>query len=180
MGTKEGKHNNSEGAALFRGAVSDAQPLTSRARHTPKDKPVAKARPHRKEPQLPIKQVPGNAAEPPETEPEDSMSFQRSNITRKIMRDLRRGKYPIQEEIDLHGCTRAEAKTLLEQFIMEAAQHGLSCIRVIHGKGMRSGSEGPVLKSAVNRWLRTWDPVAAFCLARPSDGGSGAVYVLLR
>jgi DNA-nicking Smr family endonuclease len=180
MGTKDSKHNNSEGAALFRGAVGDAQPLTTRARHTPKKAPAGKPRIEQRDKQAPPKEALSPPVETVKEGLSDNMSFQRGSITRKIMRDLRRGKYPIQEEIDLHGCTRPEARVLLEQFIGDCARYKLSCIRVIHGKGKRSGAEGPVLKLAVNQWLREWDTVMAFCPARPSDGGSGAVYVLLR
>ena len=53
-------------------------------------------------------------------------------------------------------------------------------MRIIHGKGYRSGARGPILKSAVNDWLRRDMDVMAFVSARPIDGGTGAVYVLLR
>jgi DNA-nicking Smr family endonuclease len=38
----------------------------------------------------------------------------------------------------------------------------------------------PVLKGKVNHWLQQRDEVLAFCSARPVDGGTGAVYVLLK
>jgi DNA-nicking Smr family endonuclease len=53
-------------------------------------------------------------------------------------------------------------------------------VRIIHGKGYRSGARGPVLKNAVNLWLRRHLDVMAFASARAIDGGTGAVYVLLR
>jgi DNA-nicking Smr family endonuclease len=183
MGTKDGKHSNSEGSALFRGAVSDAQPLDTRERHTPgnspRKKPDGKARLHRRDQPAPLQETISSAPNTSAEDPGDNMSFQRDGITRKTMRELRRGKYRIQDELDLHGCTRLEARAILESFVNDCVAHGLSCIRIIHGKGMRSGSEGPVLKLAVNQWLREWDMVRAFCPARPSDGGTGAVYVLL-
>jgi DNA-nicking Smr family endonuclease len=183
MGTKDGKHSNSEGSALFRGAVSDARPLKTRERHTPdkspKSKPGGKARLPRRGQPVVLQETISTHSKTPATDSGDNMSFQRSSITRKTMRELRRGKCRIQEEIDLHGCTRPEARALLETFINDCVDHGLSCIRIIHGKGMRSGPEGPVLKSAVGHWLQEWDKVLAFCPARPSDGGTGAVYVLL-
>jgi DNA-nicking Smr family endonuclease len=180
MGKKESKHNNSEGAALFRDAVGDAQPLAARARHAPRNVPAGKQPKQQRDRQAPAKEVFNSPPETPKSELNDTMSFQRGSITRKTVRELRRGKYPIQDEIDLHGCTRPEAKAALAEFVSHCEQHGLSCIRVIHGKGMRSGPDGPVLKSAVSQWLQEWDAVLAFCPARPSDGGTGAVYVLLR
>ena len=95
------------------------------------------------------------------------------------MRQLRRGRYAIQNEIDLHGLTVPEAKEALKEFIIECTLSHQTCIRIIHGKGLRSGQAGPVLKNQVNRWLRRWRSVAAFTTAPPHDGGSGAVYVLL-
>jgi DNA-nicking Smr family endonuclease len=95
------------------------------------------------------------------------------------LRRLRRGQYAIRDEIDLHGMTQDEARAALGAFLAEAMLHDRRCVRVIHGKGRGSGHRGPVLKSAVNRWLRRHAAVAAFCSARRNDGGTGALYVLL-
>ena len=89
------------------------------------------------------------------------------------------GEYAVRDEIDLHGMTQDEARFALGAFLAEAMLHGRRCVRVIHGKGRGSGHRGPVLKSAVNRWLRRHAAVAAFCSARRNDGGTGALYVLL-
>jgi DNA-nicking Smr family endonuclease len=56
----------------------------------------------------------------------------------------------------------------------------MTCVRIIHGKGLRSRHKGPVIKTKVNTWLRQRDDILAFCSARPVDGGTGAIYVLLR
>jgi DNA-nicking Smr family endonuclease len=93
---------------------------------------------------------------------------------------LRRGGYVVDGEIDLHGMTGAEAKAALRKFIAECVDHRLRCVRVVHGKGRRSGPRGPVLKNVVNHWLQRADDVLAFGSARAVDGGSGAIYVLLR
>ncbi|HNP64492.1 MAG TPA: Smr/MutS family protein, partial [Woeseiaceae bacterium] len=92
---------------------------------------------------------------------------------------LGRGGYSVQAEIDLHGMTLAEAKLRLRDFIDYSAKRGHLCVRVVHGKGLGSGERGPVLKGAVNHWLRRFDPVLAFVSTRQVDGGTGAVYVLL-
>ncbi len=96
------------------------------------------------------------------------------------MRMLARGSYAIQAEIDLHGMTLAEARPRLEKFVQRCAGNDKLCIRVVHGKGLGSGERGPVLNICVNRWLRQWDSVIAFVSARQVDGGTGAVYVLLK
>ena len=75
--------------------------------------------------------------------------------------------------------TVAEARPRLSDFIDYSLKQGLTCVRIVHGKGLGSGHRGPVLKIAVNRWLRKWDSVLAFVSARQVDGGTGAVYVLL-
>jgi DNA-nicking Smr family endonuclease len=96
------------------------------------------------------------------------------------MRKLSRGGFSVQAEIDLHGMTVAEARPRLQEFIETCAQDGKLCIRVVHGKGLGSGRRGPVLKQKVNRWLRQWDTVLAFVSTRQVDGGTGAIYVLLK
>jgi DNA-nicking Smr family endonuclease len=97
----------------------------------------------------------------------------------RFSRKLARGKFAVQAEIDLHGMTVAEARPRLADFIDYSINQGLTCVRIVHGKGLGSGQRGPVLKNAVNRWLRKWDSVLAFTSARQVDGGTGAVYVLL-
>ena len=76
--------------------------------------------------------------------------------------------------------TLEEARPALSDFIHYSASQGNYCVRVVHGKGLGSGHRGPVLKNAVNRWLRRWDCVLAFVSTRQVDGGTGAVYVLLQ
>jgi DNA-nicking Smr family endonuclease len=109
----------------------------------------------------------------------DELGFRREGISESVLRRLRRGEYAVRDEIDLHGMTQDEARAALGAFLAEAAHHDRHCVRVIHGKGLGSGHRGPVLKSAVNRWLRRHAAVAAFCSARRNDGGTGALYVLL-
>lgn len=108
-----------------------------------------------------------------------ALLFQRQSVGRRTMRKLARGGYSVQAEIDLHGMTLAEAKPRLRDFIQYAVQQNRLCVRVVHGKGLGSGDRGPVLKNAVNHWLRRWDTVLAFVSTRQVDGGTGAVYVLL-
>jgi DNA-nicking Smr family endonuclease len=110
----------------------------------------------------------------------DELSFRRPHISEAVLTRLRRGAYVIDGEIDLHGMTGAEAKTALRKFIAECVEQRLHCIRVVHGKGRRSGPRGPVLKNVVNQWLQRAADVLAFGSARAVDGGSGAIYVLLR
>jgi len=109
-----------------------------------------------------------------------ALRFHRQHVGKRTMRKLQRGAYSVQAEIDLHGMTLSEAKPRLADFIEYSAAQGKYCVRVVHGKGLGSGERGPVLKNAVNRWLRRWDNVLAFVSTRQVDGGTGAVYVLLQ
>jgi DNA-nicking Smr family endonuclease len=108
------------------------------------------------------------------------LSFQRAGVRIQVMRRLRRGLYPIDDELDLHGLTQSAARNQLADFLVRSRDGGLRCVRIIHGKGYRSGARGPVLKTAVNLWLRRHMDVMAFVSARAIDGGTGAMYVLLR
>ena len=110
----------------------------------------------------------------------ESLLFQRAGLRPQAMRRLRRGLYPCEDELDLHGLQQTAARDQLADFIARSRDAGLRCVRVIHGKGYRSGARGPVLKTAVNLWLRRHMDVMAFVSARAIDGGTGAVYVLLR
>lgn len=109
----------------------------------------------------------------------EETAFRRDSVTLRTFSRLRRGEYALEAEIDLHGMRLNEARAALLEFIGECAGLGLGCIRVIHGKGSRSGPEGPVLKPSVHHWLSQWNQVQAFVTAQPRHGGSGAVYVLL-
>jgi DNA-nicking Smr family endonuclease len=111
---------------------------------------------------------------------EDALSYRRPGVRDQVLRRLRRGLFPVEDELDLHGVNQARARALLAEFIGLSGQAGLRCVRIIHGKGTRSGARGAVLKSAVNTWLRRHPDVMAFTSARPIDGGTGAAYVLLR
>ena len=109
----------------------------------------------------------------------EAVAFHRPQIPAAVLRRLRRGDYRVQREIDLHGMTVAEAKLALREFLLSALEQRVRCVRIVHGKGLRSGHRGPVLKAAVSAVLRRTGAVLAYVSARPVDGGTGAVYVLL-
>jgi DNA-nicking Smr family endonuclease len=109
----------------------------------------------------------------------DELLFRRSGVSALALRRLRRGQCRVDAEIDLHGCTLAEAVPQLDAFLRESRARGLHCVRIIHGKGLRSGNRGPVLKNSVNAQLRRAQGVMAFVSALPAAGGTGATLVLL-
>lgn len=169
-----------EETELFREAVRDVRRLAKRAERPARPKPAAEARFKRADEREVLKESLGPVADPAALETGDELSFRRHGIPETILRRLRRGEYVVEAEIDLHGLIAIETRAVLREFIANAVQRNLTCVRIIHGKGRRSGPRGPVLKNVVNAWLRQCDPVAAFGSARGVDGGSGAVYVLLR
>lgn len=111
---------------------------------------------------------------------DDALSFRRRDIGPEVVRKLRRGVWAIQAELDLHGLRRDEAREALGAFLRRAARHGLRCVRVIHGKGNGSPGREPVLKAKVKAWLVQRQEVIAYVQARASEGGNGALVVLLR
>jgi DNA-nicking Smr family endonuclease len=110
---------------------------------------------------------------------DESLSFRRDGIGVEVVRKLRRGHWALQAQLDLHGLRRDTARDALGHFIHESARRGLRCVRVVHGKGHGSPGREPVLKGRVRRWLVQKNEVLAFVQARASDGGAGALMVLL-
>jgi DNA-nicking Smr family endonuclease len=164
---------------LFRAAAGEVRSLDEgrapvRRRHAPlrpRTRPAAPA------PAAGSRPAPGIARAP---ERDGEQLFVRPGLQQKQVRRLRRGQMPIAAEADLHGMRIHEAQRLLEDFLRDCRAGGLRCVRVIHGKGLRSSGGHAVLKWEVDRLLRGHEAVMAFCSAQPRDGGTGAVYVLLR
>jgi len=110
----------------------------------------------------------------------EELAYVRPGLSRQILRKLRSGHWALQDSLDLHGLRWAEARTLLVQFVAHAVKRGQRCLLIVHGKGLRSKNQEPVLRGKVAGWLAQRADVLAFCQARQADGGSGAVAVLLR
>ncbi|WP_050476666.1 Smr/MutS family protein [Herbaspirillum rhizosphaerae] len=111
---------------------------------------------------------------------DENLSFARPGVGSDVLSKLRRGHWVIQNQLDLHGLRRDEAREALGEFLRQARRRGQRCVRIIHGKGLGSVNKEPVLKQKVRNWLAQKDEVIAFCQARPADGGSGALVVLLQ
>ena len=114
------------------------------------------------------------------TETGEELVYLRHGLSPQTLRKLRRGHWVVQDELDLHGCTSIEARECLALFLRECVRQGARCVRVVHGKGLRSKNREPVLRNKISKWLMQKDEVLAFCQARQADGGSGAVLVLLK
>lgn len=167
--------------ALFRHVVGEASPLPDHNRAA-LDKPQPPPRPLQRE------QDEASALRESIDAP---LSFQdrldigeegvhlRDSLPRRVLTDLRRGRWVVQAELDLHGLTRNEARNELSHFLHEALEQGHRCVRLIHGKGHGSPGREPVLKHLSRGWLMQREEILAFCQARPHDGGEGALLVLL-
>jgi len=165
---------------LFRRSVSGARPLNESFVEPTPPQVSRKARFARRDEQSVLQESLDADFQSMEASSGESLRFARPVVGRKTLRKLARGSFAVQSEIDLHGMTVADARLALQAFIEHAVRTGQTCVRVIHGKGLGSGSSGPVIKRNVNGWLRQWDAVLAFVSARSVDGGTGAMYVLLK
>lgn len=178
MAKKE--HAGPEDGDLFVRATADARPLVQdrlppfRRKRSPR--PTQRERDER----AVVHSLLSDGYDEAVIETGDELLFQRPGVSGTVWRRLRRGHYAIESELDLHGCVVAEAREQVALFLKEAQTRGQRCVRIIHGKGLSSAAKLPILKVKVNHWLRQKDAVLAFCSARAVDGGTGAVYVLLR
>ena len=107
-------------------------------------------------------------------------SFARGGVRRREMERLRRGRFRIEADLDLHGRIVSDAAAALDRFLEDSRRRGRRCVRIVHGKGFGSRGGLPIMEAHVDRWLRARSEVLAFCSAIPPDGGTGALYVLLR
>jgi DNA-nicking Smr family endonuclease len=180
MDRKARQNSNSDEAALFREAVAGARPVQAKRLHLRRAPPRAEARFRRRDEATVLRDSLTTGPEDLDLESGEELIYRQPSVRASVLRDLRRGRFPVKAEIDLHGMTSEQARRELTAFIAECVDDGIQCARVVHGKGLRSGHRGPVLKARVNRWLRRWNHVLAFCSAPARDGGTGAIYVLLR
>jgi len=165
---------------LFRRMLGDVKRVRSDKVHHRRSEPAPSARFRRNDEAEVLSDSLNGAVDPAELETGEELNYRRPQVRPSDFRRLRRGQIRVAEEIDLHGLSAEQAREALAEFLTDALARGLRCVRVIHGKGLRSGPTGPVIKRRISRWLRRRDEVLAFCSARPVDGGTGAIYVLLR
>ena len=169
-----------EDRVLFRRATGDVRRIEDDGAH-----PQRIRRPPRSRSRAQT-EAPGSSRELAESEwtsdvgPGDVLSFARGGVRRREIERLRRGRFKVEADLDLHGRIVADAVAALDRFLEDSRRRGWRCVRIIHGKGFGSRTGLPIMKAHVDRWLRARSEVLAFCSATPPDGGTGAVYVLLR
>jgi DNA-nicking Smr family endonuclease len=175
-------HQKHEAEHDFRTAVGAVEPLRHARRHVPAPVPVAPV-PHQR---IADDRAVLDASVSDEIDLEalldtdDTLSWRRQGTGPDVLRKLRRGEWTVQAESDLHGFRVDAARGVVAEFLRDAIRRGLRCVRIIHGKGNGSKDRQPVLKGKVRGWLIQREEVIAFCQARPTQGGAGALMVLLR
>ncbi|HET8898540.1 MAG TPA: Smr/MutS family protein [Rhodanobacteraceae bacterium] len=107
------------------------------------------------------------------------LAYLKAGHSPHLLKRLKRGHYSVADELDLHHMNAVAARLAIAQFLAEAHRHDHACVRIVHGKGWRSGPGGPVLKGLTDHLLRRRKDVLAFASALPTQGGTGAVLVLL-
>jgi len=108
------------------------------------------------------------------------LEFMRPGIQKSLLKQIRNGKLTVEDHLDLHGYNRDDTRKNLLEFIHHAQQQNFKIVCIVHGKGYHSEDGRPVLKAMVNKWLQNINEVLAFVTAQPKDGGTGAVYVLIK
>lgn len=175
------KHTVSEAERrLFRESVAGAKPLKARKRPVPRRaKPPPRARFADTERRAVLEESLKLDLQDTDAFTGEDLWYAKPGVQHALMRKLRRGQFSPRAELDLHGLRSEDARVIVAEFLYGAQQRNYRCVRIIHGKGLGSGPKGPVIKQKLGGWLRQRKDVLAFCSARPVDGGSGALYVLL-
>jgi DNA-nicking Smr family endonuclease len=166
--------------SLFRQTFADVRRAPEAGHVSPLKRPPPPRAVHREADDLAVMAELLATADPDDFECGDTLLHRTDGVQDAVIRRLRRGQYRVERVLDLHGLNRHRARVEVVAFLAGCQRDDLRCVRIIHGKGNGSPNTGPVLKAHVDSWLRKRRDVLAFCSARPADGGTGAIYVLLR
>ncbi len=165
---------------LFRRAVGEVTPVRQDRAQPGPDKPPPVAAQRRADDTTVAQEMAQGFFDTEAMETGDELLYQRAGVQDKVFRKLRRGQFAVAAELDLHGYTVQHAKESLSDFLKLCLTRNQRCVRIIHGKGLRSKQGRPTIKSLIGKWLQQRREVLAYCSARPMDGGTGALYVLLK
>jgi DNA-nicking Smr family endonuclease len=167
-------------ARLFREAIGDVRPIEPVP--APPERPRPAPHPHMRDADEAA--VPAESLimdfDPAQLEVGEELSYLRDGYPPRLLKQLKRGQFSVQAEVDLHQMNAAAAQLTIAEFLAACRHEGIRCVRIVHGKGLRSKAAGPVLKGLTDRLLRRRDDVVGFASARPMQGGTGAVVVLLK
>lgn len=165
---------------LFRSMVGDVRRIRSERDHSRPAPPPPRASQRERDEAQVMDDLAHGPIDFSSVETGEEISYLRPGLQKRVLTRLRRGHWRVEDELDLHEMNLEAAATSIRYFLDEADRGRMSCVRIIHGKGLRSGPQGPQLKRLTARLLSRHDRVAAFASAPPHDGGTGAVYVLMR
>ncbi len=168
-----------EDAALFRDSIGDVRELTPPAPAPERPRPAPEARMQVRDEALALQQSQTTAYLEATIDGAEALAYRRSEVPETVLKGLKRGEFSIGGELDLHQLRAPQAERWLREFLLESRTGGHACVRIIHGKGLRTAEGGSVLKALVDRLLRQRADVLAFASAPPAMGGTGAVLVLL-
>lgn len=175
-------------AGLFRNSLGGVKKLPESNRYVPNAPPginvtikPAKPRTQAEDDAAVMREAMSDAFEVDHLLDDDpTLSFTRAGVGSDVVRKLRKGVWPVQDELDLHGMRRDTARDAVGSFLASAGRRKLRCVCIIHGKGLGSAGGEPVLRSMVHSWLEQKDDVIAFCAANVDGRSHGALIVLLR
>ena len=166
---------------LFLQAVQGARPLNITVPYSEKTYPKPIARQFLRDEQQALADSLSDDFYPAhELESGEELLYLRTGQSPDVLSKLRRGHWVIQAQIDLHGLISDEAREYVAGFLNHCKKSNIRCVRIVHGKGLGSRNREPVLKHKLRNWLMQKDEVIAYAQAKPEDGGSGAVIVLLK
>ena len=180
--TRKRSHETRSDEEIFRDAMSEVREIREFRELPVKKPPKLKNLPVRKDNSLDVlKQIIDGRKKITLSHTAEYIEWVHPSIRKDVARKLHGGDFSIQDFIDLHGMNIVEAEEALNLFLTDAAKKRLFCVKVIHGRGLRS-PKGPVLKKAMVKWLHTsfskW--ILAYSTAKDCDGGLGATYIILK
>ena len=172
-------HVSEQDLRLFAQAVGPVRPIAVTRTVDSRTRPLPEPHQSRRDEAHVSEELLSSRIDPGVIEIGEELSYLKPGLAPRLLQRLKRGHFSIADEIDLHQMTSKVARAAIKQFLDENRRHGRLCIKIIHGKGLRSRAEGPVLKRLVDSMLRHRGDVLAFASAKPAEGGSGATIVLL-
>ena len=169
-----------EDLRMFADAVGPVRQIITRAHADLRQPPAPEPRQFLLDEARVSEELMHSLIDPADVEVGEELSHLKEGHSPHVLRRLKRGQYSIADEIDLHQMTIPVARVAVKEFLDAARRNGQLCVKIIHGKGLRSRAEGPVIKRLVDGMLRRRGDVLAFASAKPAEGGTGAVIVLLK
>ncbi len=178
-GTLKAFKVSEDDSLLFQQAIGPVRPLNSELADDERPRPAPRPLHSQRDEREVINELLVPPSSAIELETGDELTHRKEGVSLKILKRLRRGYYSVGDELDLHRLTADAAADCIRKFLAECRAEGIQCVRIIHGKGLRSSDGTPVLKRLTEQLLRQRGDILAFASAPPSQGGTGAVIVLM-